>query len=515
MLKGKVVSEACDSTTYAKGNISSVCPGGKNSTASGSGVNCPVSITGCDHGTHVSSIAVGSSSTLNGVAKAANLISIQVFSKVSNAKSCGSAPSPCALVYTTDEVSGLQRVYDLRKTYKIAAANMSLGGGKYATSCDSSDPTVATAISNLRAVGIATVVASGNGDSKGVGYDGFVTDPGCISTAIAVGATNKDDSLASYSNHSPLVKLLAPGTNIYAAVPGGKYQSKSGTSMATPHVAGAFALLRPSVSKLAVGDLLNALSCTGKLVARKGLAKPRIDVFDAYRRMRPPSSIADWTFATTDDGVDWANFRQSFVVNSGRLQLSPVGKGYAATVVPNCNASFDLIAKIKRTDPNGYWINGVVIKATLDLQKTTVSGYPLFFGLDGSAAMYRWDRCNLNTDTCVSSTPLCDFKPGFTVNKNANNTIEAIANGKTLKYYLNGKLVCSKNDSTYGTGQVVAFGYFPSPSTGHTFWLDEVSIKSLETKFPSPADAEIMDPAAYAPGAVGATATVRVPAATN
>ncbi len=510
MLKSKVVSEACYSTTNSKASASSVCPGGKNSTASGSGVNCPVSISGCDHGTHVSSIAVGSSSVLNGVAKGAQLIPIQVFTKFTNKTSCGSLATPCALSYTSDQVSGLQRIYALRKTYKIAAVNMSLGGGKYSGNCNSSDPSVATAISNLRSVSIATVVASGNS-----GYDGFVADPACVSDAIAVGATTKSDGIASYSNHSALVKLLAPGDSIRAAIPGGKYAVKSGTSMATPHVAGAFALLRPSVPKLVVGDLVNALSCSGKLVARNGLAKPRIDVFDAYRRMRPPSSIADWTFATADDGVDWASLVQSFVVKSGFFKLDPVGPGYAMAGVPNCNASFNVTAKLRRTDPDGYWINGIIIKASVNYNNATISGYVLFFGLDGSAAVYRWDSCNPFTDKCVRSVTLCDFTAGFPVNKTSDNTIQAIANGKYMKFYLNGKLVCAKSDATYNSGEVIAFAYFPNSTTGHTFGIDEVSIKSLETKYPSPANADVMDPAAYAPGPTGATATLRVPASTN
>jgi subtilisin family serine protease len=74
-LSGKVVSEACYSTNNAGQGASSLCPGGAtSSTASGSGVNCATTTTGCDHGTHVAGI-------VSGVAPNANLIAIQVFSR--------------------------------------------------------------------------------------------------------------------------------------------------------------------------------------------------------------------------------------------------------------------------------------------------------------------------------------------------------------------------------------------------------------------------------------------------
>lgn len=88
------------------------------------------------------------------------------------------------------------------------------------------------AIDNLRAAGIATVIASGNS-----GYRDRISVPGCISSAISVGATDNADNVPSFSNIAPFIDLLAPGVYINAAVPNGQ-GVKSGTSMATPHVAG-------------------------------------------------------------------------------------------------------------------------------------------------------------------------------------------------------------------------------------------------------------------------------------
>ena len=115
MLAGKVVSEACYSTTV--GQSTSLCPGGaSSSTAAGSGVNCPTSIIGCDHGTHVASIAVGTPHphSLKGVARGAKLIAVKVFSRSDSPLDCGFAPTPCLLAYYSDIIRGLERVYALR-----------------------------------------------------------------------------------------------------------------------------------------------------------------------------------------------------------------------------------------------------------------------------------------------------------------------------------------------------------------------------------------------------------------
>ena len=92
-LTGKVVSEACYSTANASQGIESLCPGGvTSSTAPGSGMHC--TLPGCDHGTHVAGIVAGKSTSFSGVAKDANLITMQVFSKLTNSQACGGS-APC------------------------------------------------------------------------------------------------------------------------------------------------------------------------------------------------------------------------------------------------------------------------------------------------------------------------------------------------------------------------------------------------------------------------------------
>ncbi|MCI0478384.1 MAG: S8 family serine peptidase, partial [Anaerolineales bacterium] len=296
-LSGKIVSEACYSTTDAYFASSSVCPGGvSESIAADSGVNCDLTIDGCDHGTHVAGIAAGKDPGglgFSGVARDANLIAVQIFSRFDSATYCG-WNTPCALSWDTDIIKGLERVYALSGTYNIAAANLSLGGETYTSQavCDAAYPAYKNAIDNLRSAGIATVIAAGNDYSSN-----SIEAPGCISSAISVGSTldggfgaTPVDAVSSFSNSASFLNLLAPGQYIVSSVPGGGYSNWGGTSMATPHVTGAWAVLKSRTPAATVDQILSALTSTGVPVTdtRNGITKPRIRInaalglFDYY-----------------------------------------------------------------------------------------------------------------------------------------------------------------------------------------------------------------------------------------
>ncbi|WP_373506403.1 S8 family serine peptidase [Thiocapsa sp.] len=134
--KDKVVAEACYSSNVPAYNATSLCPGGvSESTTSGSGINCPVSLTGCDHGTHVAGIAAGRSDGISGVAKDADIIAAQIFSRFNSVSICGST-TPCIRTFTSDSLRALEQIYLLRTSHSIAAINMSLGSGAFTDPCD-------------------------------------------------------------------------------------------------------------------------------------------------------------------------------------------------------------------------------------------------------------------------------------------------------------------------------------------------------------------------------------------
>jgi len=282
-LAGKVVEEACYSTSAA-GVSQTVCPSGQDQQI-GAGAAAPCPMSECFHGTHVAGIAAGNDPTSqhgSGVAKGAQLMAVQVFTQIIDSDTCGGTP-PCTGAYASDVIAGLERVYAvaLSGQYRIASANMSLGGGLFTAACD--DQPYKPIIDNLRAIGVASVVASGND-----GATNAIAAPACVSTAVGVGATTKADSLAYYSNIASFLPLLAPGDSITSSTPGGIYQAFSGTSMAAPHVAGTWGIIKQALPQATVSTILTALRTTGAPITGTGLpflppgpTVPRIQVFDA------------------------------------------------------------------------------------------------------------------------------------------------------------------------------------------------------------------------------------------
>lgn len=313
----RVVSEACYSNAGGTGSGVTLCPDDSNAQITGHAADPDVpgcSNTGsaldggtrCTHGTHVAGISAGNhtgtSVTYDGTARGANIIAIQVFTRFNDAGSCGGSP-PCVLSYTSDQILALQRVHTLSSTYNIAAVNMSLGGGKYTDSqqaqCDTDKASTKTVIDTLRSAGIATLIASGNN-----GYVDGISAPGCISTAIAVGASTDSDGIASFSNMSNMVELMAPGVAIDSSINStgtSSYGSKQGTSMATPYAAGIWTLMRSYDTTATIDEILTALQTTGIPIAdtRTGgtVTKPRVQVDAAMGLLKTNTWVgtsADW-----------------------------------------------------------------------------------------------------------------------------------------------------------------------------------------------------------------------------
>ncbi|GAB4265732.1 MAG: hypothetical protein Kow0013_14170 [Pararhodobacter sp.] len=291
---GTILNSACYSSnacfSYNGGTIcsTSLCRGGVESDRGlRSAPPAPLSVSGAGHGTHVGAI-VGARRPLilRGMAPGTQLIPIQVFSRFPSSY-CGGS-SDCVLAWRSDQMAGLERVLTwARWSYNVAAVNMSLGGGAYSAHCDAENLAYTQLIENLRSEGVAVAIATGNDY-----YSSYIGFPACISAATAVGATDDSDNIASFSNQAPggLVDLMAPGVSIHAAYPDTRTSTAylSGTSMATPHVAGAFALLREAFPNATVDELEQALRCTGVPVTRSGIAETfyRINVRAAYFAIR-------------------------------------------------------------------------------------------------------------------------------------------------------------------------------------------------------------------------------------
>jgi subtilisin family serine protease len=267
-LRDRLVAEACFSES--NGAVRSLCPSGAATQIGPGTARACTGSSGCFHGTHVAGIAVGRGTNTFGVAPLAELIAVQVFSRRRDGG--GDVTSTSSLI------AALEHVYSLRDTYDIAAVNLSLSGLKvngqpYTTACDAEDPALQAVVAQLRTAGIATIAATGN-----EGFTGGIGRPACLSSVIAVGSADAVGVAERSNNHPTLTDLLAPGEAIRSSVLAGGYGVASGTSMAAPHVAGAFALLREQRPAASVAALLEDLKATGL---------PVTDVHDATPYQRP------------------------------------------------------------------------------------------------------------------------------------------------------------------------------------------------------------------------------------
>ncbi|QKZ22628.1 S8 family peptidase [Streptomyces chartreusis] len=202
---------------------------------------------GNGHGTHVATTIAGST---YGVAKKANIVAVRV---LDNSGSGTTAGVIAGIDWVTANHSG------------PSVANMSLGGSA-STSLD-------TAVANSIASGVTYAVAAGNSSANASSYS-----PARVATAITVGATTSSDARASYSNYGSVLDIFAPGSSIIAGYNTSDTATAtlSGTSMATPHVAGAAAVYLASHTSATPAAVASALTggATANVVTSPGSGSP-------------------------------------------------------------------------------------------------------------------------------------------------------------------------------------------------------------------------------------------------
>lgn len=141
-------------------------------------------------------------------------------------------------------------------------------------------------MANAIAKGVSYAVAAGNGNTGGVAQDACKYSPARVPGAMTVGATDKLDKKASWSNYGPCVDWFAPGVSIESSWIGSAsaYNTISGTSMASPHTAGVAALYlaaNPAATPSQVSAALFNAATTGAVASSKTVVNPRL-LFTSY-----------------------------------------------------------------------------------------------------------------------------------------------------------------------------------------------------------------------------------------
>lgn len=220
---------------------------------------------GGHHGTNVAGIVLS-------VAPATKIIGLDVFNSSGGASSL-------------DILNAMDWVVQNRATYNIVAMNLSLGGGRYTSPCPSD--AMASGLAAARSAGILSAVATGND-----AYKNAVASPACGPATVSVGAvydsnmgpigwsgcqdaTTAADRVTCFSNSASFITMLAPGALITAAG-----ETKGGTSMAAPHVAGAIAAIRSAFPQDSADEVVARLTSSGEPITdhANGITKPRLSL---------------------------------------------------------------------------------------------------------------------------------------------------------------------------------------------------------------------------------------------
>lgn len=263
------------------------------------------------HGTHVAGTiaAEDNGSGVVGVAPEAHLYAL----KVLDAGGEG---------YWSDLIAALQWSVD----NNIQVVNMSLGGV--------ASDTVQTACQAAYDAGLLLVASAGN-EGRRPGKKDTIGDPADYDSVMAVAATDQDDVRAKWSSTGPQLELSAPGVGINSTLPGGGYGTKSGTSMASPHVAGVAALVFAAHSGWSNAEVRDRLKNTADDLGEPGWdSKYGEGLVDADEAALPPAATGSIAGTVTNASDSTGIGEATVSTDTGESAQTAADGAYVIADVP-------------------------------------------------------------------------------------------------------------------------------------------------------------------------------------